>query len=1026
MRLLQRFHSAAAKRCALACVLAGLLVTPLDRGDAQTIIVGDSFQGSNGAAIAGRLPNLANLPGGAWTVQPFHSGGNFGATVSTTAGTPSPSAKLNCAGNSSGSVAIRLGSAGSYTKPTRMTLSADLVAPGSTEMLLGFYSALPVQASGHTVFTYFTGLSLDHNSGEVTLFENGASVAVVAYTGTFAANTFHRLSFTVDTNTGNISEVSLDGSSSAYTFASAAFTPAATAYVVAGAWNYLGRDKAAYADNLQVLGIEAEPVPETVTQDAFGGSNGAAVAGRAPDTANLPGTAWTLQPFHSGGSFSATISTAAGVPVPSAKLNCAGNSSGSVAVRIASAGSYVKPSKMTLSASLQSVAGSTEMLLGFYSSLPVQASGHTVLTHFTGLSLDHNSGELSLVENGLFVDTVAYGGTFVPNTFHRLSFCVDTANGSIGGVQLEGSSSVYDFSSTAFTDAATTHAVVGAWNYFNRDKTTYADNVQLRSGWSANDPELNPFGISSSAYQAGRYTAWMPSMASARVKWARLFPEWNTIQPNSATFNFAPVDAQLAAAASNGLNVSGIFMYNASWVNANTHTFPTNNLSAWSNYVHRVVEHCAGRVQYWEVWNEPEAFSSGGSPAGYAAVVAEAYRAAKSADPSCRIGITFTDFNLNWTKRALTADSGRMKDQYDFVCFHPYSILGAMKQGWEGAYLGVVGTTRKMLASVNPARANAPVWFTELGQAVQGTATEDEQADGLVKSFAMGIAQGVSRIDWYEAKDGDAGPFGLLDAAGAKRKAWYAMQSCAAHLGANPVYLGWVLLNQRDYGFVFDNGSVRAMALWAPPGVSDPVSFPSAVQLVDPRTGSVSNLPANAAFTLTNAPKIVAGVPASVVATALANKTVPFPWGGDYTSAPSVNVAMGATNTDSGLHLLNAAAFAASQVGGSWCRDMGASNANAYMVDPNFLSYTPRSIRIDIQYYRKPGKSAGFNLKYEGPTGWKSMGWYTLTDNSQWNTLSITVNDPEFVGCWAYNFRLDSDSTTYSNYYVRKVTVTKL
>jgi hypothetical protein len=96
------------------------------------------------------------------------------------------------------------------------------------------------------------------------------------------------------------------------------------------------------------------------------------------------------------------------------------------------------------------------------------------------------------------------------------------------------------------------------------------------------------------------------------------------------------------------------------------------------------------------------------------------------------------------------------------------------------------------------------------------------------------------------------------------------------------------------------------------------------------------------------------------------------------------------------------------------------------MVDPNFLSYTPRSIRIDIQYYRKPGQSAGFNLRYEGPTGWKALGWYTLTDNSQWNTLSITVNDPEFVGNWAYNFRLDSDSTTYSNYYVRKVTVTKL
>ena len=60
-------------------------------------------------------------------------------------------------------------------------------------------------------------------------------------------------------------------------------------------------------------------------------------------------------------------------------------------------------------------------------------------------------------------------------------------------------------------------------------------------------------------------------------------------------------------------------------------------------------------------------------------------------------------------------------------------------------------------------------------------------------------------------------------------------------------------------------------------------------------------------------------------------------------------------------------------------------------------------------------------------TGWKTAGgWYTVPGNTEWHTKTWTLTDAQFVNIWGYNFRLDSDSTAHSKYYIRKVTVTRL
>ncbi len=533
--------------------------------------------------------------------------------------------------------------------------------------------------------------------------------------------------------------------------------------------------------------------------------------------------------------------------------------------------------------------------------------------------------------------------------------------------------------------------------------------------------EPGPFGVASSAQASGQYASWMPKMATAGVKWVRLFPEWNQIQPSAGTWNWSLMDAMLNTAASNHLNISGLFLYNATWINSNTHTFPTNNYPAWSAYVSNVVRHAAGRVRYWEVWNEPESFAAGGTPAEYARVVTNAYDAAKAADPSAQIGLSVASVDILYLEQAIQAGAA---DHFDFICVHPYEVLGTLASGQEALYMNIVSTIRKMLAAKNPGKWKVPIWFTEIGEEVRGQVTATRQGQDLVKTYTMAIAQGVSVIEWFEAQEGGYS-MGLLNSSGNPNPAYNALKNLAAGLGPSPTYKGWLLLNNQDYGFVFQGATGSVMVAWAPPNRVDTINFGQTVKALNPVTGGSIN---TATYGLSNAPVVVFGPPAGLVSQAETNRTQPFPWGGNYSGTSCVSVTMGDPNLDAGLHQLNADATSTpATVDGGPARDCSKGSAVSFTVDPNFLSYTHASIKISAVVRKiSATDNPGFNLKYESATGRKGIGWNSVPGSDKWYTLTWTITDDEFVGNWGYHFSFDSDSTNYSRYYLQQVTVTNL
>lgn len=551
--------------------------------------------------------------------------------------------------------------------------------------------------------------------------------------------------------------------------------------------------------------------------------------------------------------------------------------------------------------------------------------------------------------------------------------------------------------------------------------------VQLHA---ENAAGLGTFGIGSchihnrSAQDAAH---WVPQMQAIGLRYYRSScTGWSQVEPEQGKFDWKNLDEHMIYLKEHGFVVGGLLNGGVKWNTLDKPgTLPVNNLPAWSNYVSEIVKHSKDCIKRWEIWNEPpNGTGRDQTSADYAKIVVSAYDAAKKANPDCLIGLAAKSVHINYLEQAIKAGA---KDHFDYITLHPYEVLDgiASNKGTESVFMHIEPTLRKMLAAQNPAKADVPVVFTELGcDAV--TKGADTQAHSLVKAYTMGIAQGVACIQWFEGKDGDSGPLGLLDRKGILRPAYNAMARMIEHLGQHPKYLGWLLMNEKHYAFAFQGAKGTVLITWAYRGENNEVRFPQSVKLLNPLNGDLAT---HDTHTLTESPIFVLGVPEPLLTEAKANKAKPLTWGGDYSKAESVSITMEAQQIERGLHTHSGEAVAGAVVayGGS-ARAGNVPGGNVFIVDPEFLSYSTTPIEITAVVRRNEANdNAGFKLVYESTTGLKTAksGWFTVPDNKQWHTVRWQIDDALFVNYWGYNFALESDGSSFNKYYLQSVTVTK-
>ncbi len=261
------------------------------------------------------------------------------------------------------------------------------------------------------------------------------------------------------------------------------------------------------------------------------------------------------------------------------------------------------------------------------------------------------------------------------------------------------------------------------------------------------------------------------SFGSMRL-WATL-TQWAVLNPSDGTYDWTELDSWLDMAAENGktdlIYTFGVVpQWASSKPNDQTCVSPSSAAGScdppydvnpdgsgtdqiWQNFVTALVSHAAGRIKYWEMWNEPDCpYEWNGTNAQLVRMAKDAYAIIKASDPTSQVT----------TPSVVDAGSGRSIDTWlpaylaagggayaDFVAFHGY-INPALGQQPEA----ITSTVDQVTSSITGSSlADKAVWNTEGGWTQDSNLPNAEmEAAFVARVYLLQWFKGIGRFYWFQ------------------------------------------------------------------------------------------------------------------------------------------------------------------------------------------------------------------------------------------------------------------------------------
>jgi hypothetical protein len=191
--------------------------------------------------------------------------------------------------------------------------------------------------------------------------------------------------------------------------------------------------------------------------------------------------------------------------------------------------------------------------------------------------------------------------------------------------------------------------------------------------------------------------------------------------------------------------------------------------ASFINFLTALVNHVQGdtlpKIQYWEVWNEPNDITFwSGTPAQLARMAQDARCVIVGTD--CNPNGAYNGIGLDPTAQMLTPPPVTSSDETDTSLNSP--------SGWMNTYLPLGGAYADIIGfhgyveptdpvedvlstaqTIEPAAAAAgfsslPVWDTEIGFPTANVCDPDTEAGWLAKAYLLQAGLGIQRIAWFE------------------------------------------------------------------------------------------------------------------------------------------------------------------------------------------------------------------------------------------------------------------------------------
>ena len=324
---------------------------------------------------------------------------------------------------------------------------------------------------------------------------------------------------------------------------------------------------------------------------------------------------------------------------------------------------------------------------------------------------------------------------------------------------------------------------------------------------SAAGPEFGAqFHCVWSFYDNTERVAVLDRLAAAEIDWVRIDVGWDGIESPvkgaRAAWYLEIVDFCVNEATRRGLKVMVLLWLTPEWARdaGPTNRHPPRNPDDYADFLRWATGYFAGRVQAWEIWNEPDPHQQFwlGTTDEYAALLKAAYPAAKEGDPAATVVLGGPSSNDDvWIRELYSLG---VKGSFDVLATHPYQGKADEPpekpddgNRWWFSHLPAV--RRVMLDHGDP----KPIWFTEFGWSTHANdsatppwalgVTPEQQADYAVRAyeFTRRNYPYVTAMFWYKERSNPTGTdvhqegFGLLDQRAAPRPVFGApARECAA------------------------------------------------------------------------------------------------------------------------------------------------------------------------------------------------------------------------------------------------------
>ena len=261
----------------------------------------------------------------------------------------------------------------------------------------------------------------------------------------------------------------------------------------------------------------------------------------------------------------------------------------------------------------------------------------------------------------------------------------------------------------------------------------------------------------------------LDAMQQIGVTWIRSIWRWDKIEWRSGKPDYAFLDEVVEEAWKRGIRFVPCLSTSPRWAStapegeAEYHSYPPK-MADWERFVSETVSHFKPRIKYWETWNEPNGLYWLGTIEDFYALHQAAYRAAKRADPHCRILLgAFAGSGLGYLDQLLRLGA---KDDFDIVSIHPYS---GVKENFDNADYGT-RSLRLLLAEYGC--EDRPIWFTEIGWPTDMAPdmSAARRAELLLELYAHPFPESVEKIFWFPfdtwGRPTPKGPGGIVSVTG--------------------------------------------------------------------------------------------------------------------------------------------------------------------------------------------------------------------------------------------------------------------